>query len=207
MKRLVFVVALLTMLVAAVPASAAGETIHYRFTGQFANANFTRADPMGCVVTDVGVFPTDGRIKVDGSSNEAASSASIYISQYDSCSETQLLAASGYTELAADAFTAAPKLSKATLNTTIEVYDYVSGTSFPVAVSVSWTGSGDTFRMKDHYQYKSPGFLVNGDYDSTYRTAKASGTIVGGTANFTLESTDYAGMGSAKSGSVTIVHE
>jgi len=193
MKRLVFVVALLTMLVAAVPASAAGETIHYRFTGQFANANFTRADPMGCVVTDVGVFPTDGRIKVDGSSNEAASSASIYISQYDSCSETQLLAA--------------PKLSKATLNTTIEVYDYVSGTSFPVAVSVSWTGSGDTFRMKDHYQYKSPGFLVNGDYDSTYRAAKASGTIVGGTANFTLESTDYAGMGSAKSGSVTIVHE
>src|SRR5689334_12729005 len=114
MKRLVFVVALLTMLVAAVPASAAGETIHYRFTGQFANANFTRADPMGCVVTDVGVFPMDGRIKVDGSSNEAASSASIYISQYNSCSETQLLAASGYTELAADAFTAAPKLSKAT---------------------------------------------------------------------------------------------
>ena len=122
-------------------------------------------------------------------------------------SETQLLAASGYTALAADAFTAAPKLSKATLNTAIEVYDYVSGTSFPATVSVSWTGSGDTFRMKDHYQYKSPGFLVNGDYDSTYRAAKASGTIVGGTANFTLESTDYAGMGSAKSGSVTIVHE
>jgi hypothetical protein len=208
MKRLMLALALmLGMLGAALPAHAAGAmTSHFSFRGQFAEAFFSSLDASGCVATSVDVFAVDGRIKMEGSPKAMTSSASMLISQFDTCTETLLLAADGFTELAADAFQIDQKITAARLNTTIEVFDFVSGTSFPVDVSVSWTGAGNTSSERHHDQIKAPGFTVNSRFSGTFRDATAAGTVSDGTTNFTLEPAVFADMRSVTSGDVVIIH-
>jgi hypothetical protein len=207
MKRLLLILALALSALVATPASAAGaETLHFSFKGQTADAFFSSVDPSGCVFTEVGVFAVDGRVKETGHP-AVSSEAFIFISQFDACTDTLLLAADGSATLAPGEFQIDQQLTTASLNTTIEVFDFVSGTSFPVDVSVSWTGVGATFRIKDHFQIKTPGFKVNSRFDGTFREATASGTVSDGTTNFTPEPAVFAELGSVKQGEVVIIHE
>jgi hypothetical protein len=199
---LAFVLMALTLPARAAPA----ETLHFSFKGQFAEALFSSTDPSGCVVTEVFVAADDGRVKTGPGMPEVESVAFIFISQFDVCTQTQLLAADGFAVLAPDAFQIDRQLTAATLTATIEVFDFVSGTSFPVEVNVSWTGFGDTFSVKDRFHLKAPGFKVNSRFDGTFRDATASGTVTDGTTNFTPEPAVFADMGSVKQGEVDIIH-
>ena len=208
MKKFVIVAVLALALVALpLPAHAAGaDTFHFRFTGQFAEAFLESFDPSGCIGTFVGVFAVDGRVKTGPGQPAAESVAQMFIDQFDFCNETSLISAFGFTTLSADEFQIDKKITSATLNTTIEVFDFVSGTSFPVEISVSWTGIGDTFSVKDRLHIKTPDFKVNSRFDGTFRNAEASGTVSDGTTNFTPDPTVSADMGSVKQGEVAIVH-
>lgn len=205
--RLLAVVSLAFILLAlAPPARAAGaETLHFSFRGQTADAFFSSTQ--GCVVTDVGVFAADGRIKTGPGGPEVASMAATFISQFDVCTQTQLLAADGFAELAPGEFQIDAELTAATLTATIEVFDFVSGTSFPVDVDVSWTGFGDTFTVKDRFHQRAPGFKANFRFDGTFRDATAAGTVTDGTTNFTPEPAVFAQLGSVRQGEVVIIHE
>jgi hypothetical protein len=200
------VAVVLSSLVVAFPAHAApAETIHFSFKGQFAEAFFTSTDPSGCIQTDAFVFAVDGKVKQDGA-HEVESSASVAISQFDLCTGTVLLDAFGSATLEPAEFVIDKRLTSATLDTTVTVMDFVSGTTFPVDVALSWTGTGAAFRVKDHSQIKTPGFRLNSRFDGTSRNAAASGTVSHGTTNFTPEPAGFADMGSVKSGEVSIFH-
>jgi len=206
MKRLFLILALaLTALAATSVSGAAGaSTLHFSFKGQFAEAVFDSLDPSGCVETFVFVEGVNGTVKETGHPT-VSSMAVITIDQFDFCTGTETLFAEGQATLAAGEFQI-KMLTTATLNATIEVFDFVSGASFPVDVSVSWTGVGATTTQKDHFQIKGPDFKVNSRFMGTFRNATASGTVSDGTTNFTPESAVFADMGSVKQGEVDIIH-
>jgi hypothetical protein len=207
MKRLVLAVALLlSMLLTALPAHAAGaQTRHVSFKGQFATAVFDTVDSSGCIETVVTVIAEDRRIK-QASPPEATLRAIVELFQFDSCSGKLLLSAFGLAPLTPDQFQIDKQFNAATLNATIEVTDFVSENTFPVDVSVRWTGSGDIVREKDHVHLKEPGFKLNGHFTGTSRNAAASGTVSDGTTNFTPQPAVSAEMGSTKRGEVVIIH-
>lgn len=207
MKRLFLILALaLTALTATSVSGAAGaSTLHFTFKGQFAEVGFDSLDPSGCVDTFVYVEGVNGTVKETGQPT-ASSLAVVVIDQFDFCTSTELLFAQGEATLAAGEFQIDKMLTTATLDTTIEVFDEVSGTSFPVDISVSWTGVGATTTQKDHFQIHGPDFKVNSRFMGTFRDATASGTVSDGTTNFTPESAVFADMGSVKQGEVDIIH-
>jgi hypothetical protein len=201
-------VASLTVLVLALalPAGAApAETLHFSFKGRLAEAFFSSTDASGCVLTEVYVAADDGRVKIDPGGAEAESAAVIFISQFDTCTGTQLGAAEGTALLAPGAFQIDKELTAATLSATIEVFDSVSDTSFPVQVNVSWTGVGDTTREKQRSHLTAPGFKSIIRVDGTSREATASGTVTDGTTNFTPGPAVFAELHSSKLGSVDII--
>jgi hypothetical protein len=199
----------LVLMVLALPARAAGaQTLHVKFQGQTAQAEFSSTQ--GCLQTVVYVLATDGRVKTDPGGPEAASGAESYIFQSDTCTQTQLLSAYGFAVLAPSEFQIDQQLTAATLTATIKVIDVVSGTSIPVAVSVRWTGFGDTFSQDNRFHLKEPGLKVNFHLDGTFRQATASGTVSDGTTNLTPEPALLSGntrLGSIKVGEVDIIHQ
>ena len=103
------------------------------------------------------------------------------------------------------AFQVDQQLNTATLNTTLEVFDYVSTRSYPVDISVRWTATGDAVRLKGSTQTRSAGFLVSERFDGSERQATASGTIIlNGSSNLTLEPDGFAKIRSLKSGTTVI---
>src|SRR5262245_47789221 len=170
----------LVLLSLALPARAVeAQTLHVKFQGQTAQAEFSSIK--GCVQTVVYVLATDGRFKTDPGGPEAASGSEVYISQEDVCTQTQLVDAFGFAVMAPDEFQIDKQLTLATLTATIQVSDFASGTSFPVHVSVSWTGFGDTFSQDDRFHLKTPGSKVNFHLDGAFRQATASGSVSDGT--------------------------
>jgi hypothetical protein len=208
MKRFMLAVTLLlNMVVTALPAHAAGaETRHFNFKGQFAEAVFDTVDSSGCIETFVTVIAEDRRIKQAGPA-EATLRAMVDLFQIDSCSGKLLLSAFGLATLTPDQFQIDKQFNAATLNATIEVTDSLSSNTFPVNVSVRWTGSGDIVTVKNHDHLKEPGFKLNARFTGTSRNATASGTVTDGTTNFTPQPAVVADMGSTKRGEVVIIHE
>jgi hypothetical protein len=206
--RLLLVVSLaLALMALALPARAAGaETLHFSFAGQTADATFFSTDPSGCVSTEVFLLVTDGRSKSGSGPPTVAPSAIIIVSQADTCTQTVLIAADGTAVLAPGQFQIDNQLTAATLTATIEVFDFVSGASFPLEVNVSWTGVGGLSSSKTHVHQTFPGFKVNRRDDRTFRDATASGTVSDGTTNFTPEPTTEAELASVKNGEVDITH-
>jgi hypothetical protein len=200
------IIAVLAMAVSASPVHAASETSHVSFQGQTAHATFQSTDPGGCLVTSAFVLATDGRTKTGPGGSLAESVALVSVSQFNPCTDTQLLGADGSAVLAADDFQMDSRLTAATLDSRIELFDFVSGTSFPVDVSLAWTGSGDTVTEKSHFLLDAPGLKVNLRSSAIRRGGTATGTVTDGTTNFTPEPSAFAQLLSAKIGEVTITH-
>jgi hypothetical protein len=196
----VAVLAIVLNVGAAQAASAAGAE-RYDFKGDNAYADFFTES--GCVVTYVSIFATDDRTRSgpEGSASRSGAYASMY--QYDSCTWQQLKSAYGYTELAPDAFQL--RGQDANLATTVELFDYVSGSSIPVTIDVTWTATGSSSTGISHYLYRSPSFKEIYHSVGTYREASAVGTMTtsDGT-NLTPNPTSYAALASSKSGYLQI---
>lgn len=212
MRTRLLAVATLTLVLLglALPAgAAAAQTLHVKFQGHTAQAEFSTTQ--GCVQTVVYVLATDGRFKTDPGGPQAASGGEVYLSQSDVCTQTQLVDAFGFAVLAPDEFQIDEHLTAAALTATVEVSDFVSGTSFPVHVDVRWTGFGDTFSRDERFRRdEAPGVWVNFHLDGTFRQATASGTVSDGTNNLTPEPallTEGTRLGSIKVGEVDIIRQ
>lgn len=207
MKRpLLSLIAAFAVVAGAGPAQAASETLHFSFKGQFAEAFFSSTDPSGCVATLVFVNAADGRVKTMPSGPEVQSEASMFVSRIDQCTGTQLIEAEGFAELTPEEFQA-DRLHAATLGTTIELFDFLSATSFPVEVNIAWTGTGASVTERNHSHFSAPGFKVNARFSGTVREATATGPVTDGTTNFTPEPAVSAHLSSVKLGEVEITHE
>lgn len=209
MKKRVFVALALALIWIALPvmsALAGAVTFHFSFKGQDAFAFFESFDSSGCIGTFVGVSAVDGSVKTGPGQPAVESSAFMFIDQFDFCTGISLISAFGSNPLVADEFQIDKNLNSATLNTAIVVCCDSSGTSFLVPVGVNWTGTGDPFRQKNHFQIKTPGFKLNFRFDGTFRNAEASGSVSVGGTNLTPDPAVFAQMGSVKQGEVAIVH-
>lgn len=197
--------ALALLLVAGVsPAHAQVQTWHFKFKGLDAFAVYSTVDSSGCVYTDVLLYGVDGRVKFGPGKPDAESAAVAIVDRYDACADKELLGAFGYATLTPGQFQIDSQLNEASLTATIELYDYVSDTSFPVSVDMDWVGHGDKVTVKDHFQMKSSGFKLNYKFSGTFRESTTAGAVSDGTTNFTPEPAVYADMGSLKEGEIAV---
>jgi hypothetical protein len=173
-----------------------------KFRGDGAQAFFSSTD--GCIVTDVSVSATDGIFQNPPGKGSPVFDVFLFISQYDFCTDTQLLRASGYTQLADAEFQVSPQLDSATLNTTVNVFDFESNTSFDVFVNLAWTGISPLSRDSSKFHFKSPGCNYHLRIRGDFRFAEASGSVSDGTTNFTPDPSVDARIYSSKSGEVVI---
>ena len=179
--------------------AASGTTFVFRFHGMAAQANFDNVSPDGCI--DTFVF-------VDGFQNtfnkQTSSGADVFIGQFDLCTNTQLLGASGFTSN--PNFQIDKKLLSASLSATISVTDFVSSSTFNVAVSVAWTSTSAIAHEISSFHFHTKAFTENGHFNADFRDANASGTVSDGTTNFTPSPSVFAQTMSAKEVDVTITH-
>lgn len=197
------ILGLLAMTLLAPALAATAETLHFSSSGRFAEASFHSTDASGCIETIVSITAVDRRVKDDGAPSQLESGAIATVIQRDVCSGTQLTFAVGTAELAAEAFQI-DQLDSATLNTSITVQDFVSGSSFAVGVSLSWQATADPARVRDHFLIQEPGLTVNSRTDGTGRAGTVAGTVTDGTTNFTPEP-GVGLLGVAKAGEVVVV--
>jgi hypothetical protein len=185
-------------------ATYAVEVSRVDYAGQSANAQFFSTD--GCITTVVTVAAYDGRIQQQGQPTKA-SAARVAIQQYDSCTQTNPLLADGETVVAPDAFQVNQQRTSATLNSTINVNDYVSKQTLSVAVNLRWTSTGAAVDMHKRYQLSAPGLRIIEHAQGTVQPAGASGIVrVAGGPNLTPEvaQNDQVTMSSVKQGTVEI---
>jgi hypothetical protein len=148
---------------------------------QSAVAYFSNTDSSGCV-TYVSVFANDLFLQFPPGPGASLSEATVLIfNEY--C--TQPIYAYGVTTLPDQDFQVSPNLDSATLNTTINVFDYISNTSFPVYVQTTWTSTGPLGRSNAHSHDSFGG--CNNIFHRNYnvRPVQASATVSDGVTNFT----------------------
>jgi hypothetical protein len=193
-------------------AASPGQSVHLTFKGLTADASFDNVDPTGCIETSVSITATNGTIKTVNviGGPQASSSALVSLSQSDFCTLTVLLDAFSTPvplSLAAGAFQINTKLNSATLNTSADVFDTVSGNTFSVQVSITWAGTGGIpTAFRDMFVMRGPGVRINRSaFAITFDPATASGSVVipGGT-NLTPGPSDSADLESVKSGDLTL---
>ena len=156
--KLLVVLALALATFSQTTTASAGSVFHFK--GQGADAFFSTTDPSGCIFTDVFVFASEEVFQNPPGPRSASSATSLFISQYDACTGTQLLAADGFASLADPDFQVLGKLNSATLTATVSMFDFVSGTSFDVDVNLAWTGAGPLSRQNGNSHFHSPGCSV-----------------------------------------------
>lgn len=189
-----------------------GETTRQEFS--FVQAFFESIDETQCVATgvfvtavdaeSVSVFPP-GPPESFGPEGEAH----VEIFHLDRCTSTQLVELFCFTLLAdGELQFSGPKLDFATLNTTLDCFDILSGEEIEDAISVSlgWVGVGDARREHFHFHFQDGNFdiLINTIGKNTFRFAEASGSVSDGLTNFTPDPTAEAFMSLQRSKDVTI---
>lgn len=181
------------------------------FSSNSVDASFFTVDPSPCdcsviptpkcIFTDVFVSASDNTIQTPpGKGGVSQILADFEIIQFD-CA-IQLLSAN--CQLANPDFQVGKKLDSATLNATLECFDFVSNSTFNVSASLTWTATGDRVRQSssNRLQFPGPSCNIHSNSDGSSRGAQASGTVSVGTTNFTPNPTDFADISSGKSGEV-----
>ncbi len=201
-KRLFVVAVVLALILVALPVMSALAGNIFHFSGRSADAFFSSFDPSGCIGTFVSVFANDGRFQAPPGPGSSSSGASIFIDQFDFCTGSSVFFF-GFATLADADFRVSRGLTSARLNTTIPVVDPF-GSPLDVDVDLTWTGTGDLSRGNSHFHSQSPNCIVNGHSNGSFRFAEASGSVTIAAENFTPNSSDFAELFSARSGTVEI---
>ena len=202
-KLLVVTVLVLATFSQGITARAGGGGGTFRFKGQSANAHFSSVDPSGCIYTDVFVYASEQIIATQPGPGTPSSGASLSILQFDACTGTQLIGADGFASLTGPDFQVSKKLNSATLNTTVNVFDYLTGTSYDVSIALTWTGISPLGRQTSEFHYQFAGCHQNYHNNGTFRFAQASGSVSDGVTDFAASPSADASISSAKSGSVS----
>ena len=177
----------------------------YHYSGQNATAYFSSTDETGCISTDVILFAFDGKVKVAPGPKETQSEAALAISRYDYCTETYVMNAYGGSTLAGPDFTMrGGNLSSARIRATFQLWEEVSSSFIEVSADLTWKGIGAAQRGNDHYHFRSPGFMINNQSNSVYRSAEVFGTIKDETTIYNAGTSMFGDLSSSKSGSLTI---
>jgi hypothetical protein len=165
--------------------------------GPLINASFTMLDESGCVETDTFVSANLPSYQQLPGAPVTTGVASVNIFEYDSCTDTTILDASGLTEsLPAGALQVSRQLDRASLVMTLPMTDIDTNATFSVDVNIVLVGTStihrDDVNSNDLY---GRGCHVLNRWKGSGRTAAASGTVSDGVTNFTPTATDSAEIG------------
>jgi hypothetical protein len=166
------------------PTSASAASM-FKFKGLSANTSFDSVDASGCIVSRLDLFTTEGMVRFAPGKSELQSSTAIFLSRYDQCTDTLLLAAEGVRDLAEPDLQISSKLDSATLNTTVTMVDTLTGDTFDLSVDLSWVGIGPTRRQDSSFRFGDKVCRIMGSFKLTIRNAIATGTVTDGVTNFT----------------------
>lgn len=194
-------VALMAAIVVPLPALAGNIS---KFSGDSADASFSQVDATGCIYTNVSVFANTGKNQNPPGAPGSQSSVGLWISQYDTCTATEVLTAFGSGVLGNQDFQLSNKLNSAMLNTAVNAYDYVSGATLNITVALNWTGIGDV--NKGTWSSSTQAGKCKTSYRSTgsWRSAQATGTVASATTNYTPNPSVGASLSTTKNGSLEI---
>ena len=177
----------------------------FRIDQQVASGVFSSTDPSGCIFTQVSIFASDTILQFPPGPGDGSSNGFVSIVQSDFCTGGQvILLAEGLAPLADQDFQVTPTLDSATLIATVNVFDFVSGTSFALNVDMTWTSTGPLGRRNSHSHQSFSGCKTNVHSNSVFRPVQASGAVSDGVKNFTPGVSDAADLSSDKSGNVDI---
>ncbi len=157
-----------------VPDTTAGAGVfrQYYFGASSLFASLDPSDPLECVATTVGVGAIAYLQQDPPGTPQASSDATVSISKFDNCAQTQLFYGTCST-LEPD-FQVGPSFQSAALKADMNCFDFVSQSPFAVSVDLTWAGLGDTRRAHGHH------------FTSAARQAVASGSVtVDGGINLT----------------------
>jgi hypothetical protein len=157
----------------------------FKFRGLSANTSFESVDASGCIVSRLDLFTTEGMVRFAPGKSELQSSTAIFLSRYDQCTDTLLLAAEGVKDLAEPELQISSRLDSATLNTTVTMVDTLTGDTFDLSVDLSWVGIGPTRQQDSSFRFGDKVCRIMGRYKLTIRGAIATGTVTDGVTNFT----------------------
>jgi hypothetical protein len=165
--------------------------------GPLVNATFSVLDPSGCIETDTFVSANLPSYQQLPSKPVKSGVASVSIFEYDACTDTTILDATGLTEaLPAGSLQVSKQLDRASLTMTLPMTDIDTGATFNVDVNVHWVGTSDIYRddvnSNDLY---GRGCHVLNRWKGTGRTADASGSVSDGVTNFTPTTTHGGEIG------------
>jgi len=90
----------------------------------------------------------------------------------------------------------------------VDVTDLVSNASLPVAISLTWTGSGQLASFEEHSNFRQPALSFKSTIrnSGTFRPATATGSIALNDEDLTPGASTGAELSSAKQGEVDISH-
>ena len=179
--------AALTLGPAAVAEAASAKVTVVNLRGPLVNATFTVLDQTGCIETDTFVSANLPSYQQLPGPPVTTGVASVSIFEYDACTDTTILDASGLTEaLPAGALQVSKQLDQASLVMTLPMTDIDTGATFDVDVNVAWAGTSaihrDDVNSNDLY---GRGCHVLNRWKGSGRTADASGTVFDGVTNYT----------------------
>jgi hypothetical protein len=167
-----------------VPNQAEAAVVSFKVKGASAGVTGLLTDPSDpCIQNFFNVFATDGRVKEGGGKPGTVSDISLLLFRFNTCTG----------ELVLDVFASAPlsdealqvqQLKSATLNTTVEACDFVSGSCFPVDIALTWTGTGDVRNEKNKSQSDTGSCKFRFTATGSFRYATASGSITALGINF-----------------------
>jgi hypothetical protein len=201
--KLLIVITLALAMLGQTSTAGAGGGLGLSFKGPSAIASFSNVS--GCTLTEAFVIASEFRQRDTRGPATSVSFASITVSQFDLCADTLVLYAYGTASpLAPGAIQVSKKLNTAQLNTTVPVFDEISGTSFDVSVELNWIATGPLSRQQTTTHFHTPGCITNSHFQGMSRPATASGTMSDGATNFTPVPSISASLDSVKSGTVVI---
>jgi len=190
-------------------AAASGQTLHTTFTGLTADASFDSTDPTGCIETSAFISVTNGTTKMNNvpGSPQASSVAFVAISQFNSCTDTDLVDAFGSPVLSGGAFQIDKRLNVATLNASAEAFDLVSNSTVSVQLNLTWAAIPGVTPTAFRFTFKQRGGglrLSDSANATTSEPATASGSVIAESTNFAPGPSDFADLASMKNGSLTV---
>ncbi|MFN3651985.1 MAG: hypothetical protein ACK47B_20615 [Armatimonadota bacterium] len=160
------------------PLPAQSSVFHSRFSGLAAEASFTGYDPSTESWTEVNLFALDGRRQVGAARPEPTTSLWVQVMKTDPQTGFRWLDGFAATELAGGSFQIDRSLSQASLRTTVRLYDFSSGSYFPLALDLHWKGAGDRSRSTEQSGFVGDGYLFRYRTVGFSRTATAMGVFV-----------------------------
>jgi hypothetical protein len=180
----------------------AGNIVHTR--GPEVDADFFSLDPSGCIETDVFLTIADQQVQSPPGPGTSGPAVLFFdINKFNNCTGELLFTAS-CSPLTTINFQVAKKLDSATLNATLECFEFLSSSSFNISANLTWIATGTPTTERSSSHFFSPGCKTNFQFDGTFTPAQASGTVSDGTTNFTPDPSVFADIASVRSGEVEI---